>query len=189
MLASGTGFFGIGTSVDECLRDGFHTFVSAVGQVFENSSPSTQQHEGFIHGDARQPGRKSRFFFKLIKVKENLVKRLLQNFFGILPVIRDPLRYSENSPLMTNKQSLECLSISALYCGYQETGGVLIQVRGTKVVHNSVPPRHLLKRRTTRNRAIAAPKNAWDRTDWEIAERIGDDRFSAFGAASACSAI
>jgi hypothetical protein len=100
MLASRTRLFGIGTSVDEYLRNGFHIFVSALRQVFENTSPSTQKHEGFIHGDARQPGRESRLFFKVIEVKENLVKRLLQNFFGILPVIRDPLRYSENSALI-----------------------------------------------------------------------------------------
>jgi hypothetical protein len=72
MLAARTRFFGIGTSVDEYLQGRFHTFVSALGQVFENSSPSTKQHEGFIHGDARQPGRESRFFFKVIEVKKTL---------------------------------------------------------------------------------------------------------------------
>jgi hypothetical protein len=53
---------------------------------------------------------------KLAEVEESLVKTVLDNIFGILAVIRYPLRQGKNSPFVTKNQLLEGMRISAL-CG------------------------------------------------------------------------
>jgi hypothetical protein len=68
----------------------------------------------FIHGDACQPSREPRLSLKLVEMKESLVKTLLRHIFGILPVIRYPLRHGEDFLLVTKNYFLESLSISAL---------------------------------------------------------------------------
>src|ERR1700686_4411490 len=177
MLALRTDLFGIGTLVDEYLRDGLHTVVSALGQDFENSPPSAQQHQGFIHGDARQPGRESRLFFEGVEVKENFVKRLLHNIFGIFPIICYSLRHRQNSPFVTKNQLFESSCIPTLCGSHQPAVGVFIHTTRTKVFHNSVPPRHLSKRQTTLNNAIGAPKGVGGRTAGNSLKRNGDERF------------
>src|SRR5260370_13032856 len=72
-----------------------------IHQYFENSPPSTQQHEGFIHGDACQPIGEPRVFLKVVEMKESLVKALLHHIFGILPIVGYPLLRGKNAPFAT----------------------------------------------------------------------------------------
>jgi hypothetical protein len=187
-LASRTGLFGIGTLVDEYLRGGRHAVVRTLGQVFENCAPSTQQHEGFIHGDARQPSREPRLFLKVVEVKEDLVKRFLHNIFGILPIIRYSLRNGEDSPFVTKNQLVESLCISTLCGSHQHAVGVFIHITRPKLLHTSIPPRDLSKRQSTLNKAIEAPDAAGDLTTWEMADRMGDGSFQRILAGAGASA-
>jgi len=75
--------------------------------------PSTQQHECFIQGDARQPSREPRLLLKGVDMTEGFVKALLHRVLGILPVICSPLCHGENSLLVAKNQFLESLSFSA----------------------------------------------------------------------------
>jgi hypothetical protein len=67
----------------------------------EDSPLSAQQHECFIHDDGSQPRRESRFFLKAIEMKKSLMKTLLHHIFGILPVVRNPLRRGKDSSFVT----------------------------------------------------------------------------------------
>src|SRR5260370_33499689 len=78
-----------------------------IHQYFENSPPSTQQHEGFIHGDACQPIGEARLCLKVVEMKESLVKALLHHIFGIRPSVGYPLRHGKNAPLATKNQFIE----------------------------------------------------------------------------------
>jgi hypothetical protein len=74
------------------------------------------------------------------KMKEGLVKTLLRHIFGILPVIRYPLRHGENSLLVTKNQFLESLPISALCGSHQRTIGISVYTGCTRHFHESDPP-------------------------------------------------
>ena len=102
-LAPPTSLFGTWTIVHEGLRNRFQSVVGAIRKDFKDSPPSAQQHEGFVHGDASQPGRELRHFLKIIEMKKSLVKTFLDNIFGILVVIGYALRHSEDPPLVATK--------------------------------------------------------------------------------------
>jgi hypothetical protein len=127
-----------------------------------------------IHGDACQPSRKLRLFLKVAEVEENLVKTVLHNIFCVLAVIRYPQRHGKNSPFVTKNQFLEGMRIPALCGSHKRAVGVLAYITSTKDLHNSLPPRPLLKRRTTLNKAIGAPEAAGDDNGLEVADRMGD---------------
>src|SRR5260370_30756537 len=154
---------------------------------------STQQHEGFIHDNTRQPSRKLRLFLTLDEVEESLVKTVLDNIFGILAVIRYALRQGKNSPFVTKNQFLEGECLSTLCGGHQRGVGVFADISCTKGFHNSVPPGHLLKRQTTLNRAIGTPEATDDDDGLELTDRIGDgscrcmlNRAGRWSSASGC---
>src|ERR1019366_2929050 len=96
-----TGLFGAWTQVNEFPGGRLQIIVMAVWQDFVDSSPSAQQHEGFIDDDGSQPGSESRRFLKAPEMKKGLVKTLLHHIFGILPVVRYPLRRGKDVSLMT----------------------------------------------------------------------------------------
>src|ERR1700687_1789808 len=73
-------------------------------------------------------------------MKEGLVKTLLRHIFGILPVIRYPLRHGENSLLVTKNQFLESLCISALCGSHQRSVGVFVYTGCTRRFHEFYPP-------------------------------------------------
>src|SRR5260370_11825314 len=135
---------------------------------------STQQHEGFIHDNTRQPSRKLRLFLKLAELEERLVKSVLESGFEILAVLRYALRQGKNSPFVTKNQFLEGERLSTLCGGHQRGVGVFADISYTKGFHNSVPPGHLLKRQTTLNRAIGTPEATDDDDGLELTDRIGD---------------
>jgi hypothetical protein len=122
-LAPPTGLFGTGALGNECLRDGLPTVVRALRQDFENSPPSTQQHEGFIHGDACEPSREPGLFLKVVGMKESLVNTLLHYIFGILPVIRYSLSVAprQKPSIPGENQFLKCVRLSTL-CGSHQRG-------------------------------------------------------------------
>src|SRR5260221_2745856 len=160
------------TMIHKCLPHRFHTIVRALRQDFENSPPSTQQHEGFIHGDACQPSGEPRLFLKVVEMKESLVKALLHHIFGILPVVGYPLRHGKNSPFVTKNQFLEGVRLSTLCCGHQFGVGVLVYANCPKRSHESVPP--WPKRQPVRNGAIAVPDGVEKEEVLEAIGRIGD---------------
>jgi len=129
----------------------------ALGQDFENSSPSTEQHERFIHGDACQPSREARLFLEGVEMKEGLVEALLYYIFGIFPVIRYPSRHGENSLLVTKNQSLESLLISALCGSDQRAVGVFVYATSTRRFHKANPP-PLLRHEVKRNELARQPQ-------------------------------
>src|SRR5258708_26273241 len=110
---------------DARLRTRLRAIVRVLAQDFDNSSPSTEQHERFIHGDACQPSREPRLFLKPVEVKEGFVETFLRHIFRILPVIGYPLLHGENSLLVTKNQFFESLSVSALCGSHQRAVGVL----------------------------------------------------------------
>jgi len=142
-----------------------HTIVRTLRQDFEKSPPSAQQHERFIHADARQPTREPRLFLKGAEVKESFVKTVLGHIFGILSVIRYPLRYGKNSLLVTKNQFLESARISALCGSDQRTVRVSVYTRSTRRFHESEPPPPL--RQTVRETNYRASHSAY-RMDWNI---------------------
>src|ERR1039458_4441477 len=87
-----TGLFRAWIQVNQLQGSGLQIIVMDVWQNFEHSAPSAQQHECFIHDDGSQPGRESRLFLKAIEMKKSFVKTFLYHIFGILPVVRYPLR-------------------------------------------------------------------------------------------------
>src|SRR5713101_4013205 len=150
--------------VNEC-RGSRYAIVRALRQDFEKSPPSAQQHERFIHGDAGQPTGEPRLFLKGAEVKEGLLKTLLGHIFGILPVIRYPLRHGKNSLLVTKNQFLKSLCISAL-CGSDQRGvRVSVYTDSTSSFHESEPPPPL--RQTIRETNYRASHSAY-RMDWNI---------------------
>jgi hypothetical protein len=102
--------------VDKYVEAGIHLIVRRLWQIFENASPSSQQHQRFIHSDAYQPRGKLRPLFKVSEVEENFVKALLHHIFRILPVIGYAQRRGKDSPSITENQFLEGLRVSTL-CG------------------------------------------------------------------------
>src|ERR1700730_10709420 len=142
-------------------------------QDFGSSPPSTQQHEGFIHGDAYQPGRKLRFFLKVVEMQKSLVKRLLDHIFGILPVIGYALRRGKHSPRVTKNQFLEAQRLSTL-CGDHQSGvGVFVHTACTKHFHVSPLPRPS-GQQPTLNKAIAVPEAVGEEDRLEMVDRMGD---------------
>jgi hypothetical protein len=77
---------------------------------------------------------------KTAKVKEGLLQTLLRHIFGILAVIRYPLRHGEHGLLVTQNQSLERLRISALCGSYQRLVGAFVYPRCAERFHESDPP-------------------------------------------------
>jgi hypothetical protein len=125
---------------------------------------------------------------KVVEVKENLVKRLLHNIFGIIRTIRDSLRHGKNSSSVTKNQLFERPRIPALCGSHQDAVGVFVHTTLAKLFHNSQPPRDLSKRQTTVNKAKVTPKAVSDRTGWEMAEATGDGSFQRIlGSAGACA--
>jgi hypothetical protein len=107
-------------------------------------------------------------------MKEGLVKTLLRHIFGILPVIRYPLRHGENSLFVTKNQFLESVRISALCGCHQRAVGFSVNITCTNGFHNSVPPRQLLEPQTALNKAIGAPEAADDDNRLEVADKMED---------------
>src|SRR5580658_5831634 len=137
-LASPTALFRSGALINERLRTAVPV-VGILGQNFEKLALSTKQHKRLIHGDARQPGRESRLFLKVVEMKEGLVKALLRHIFGILPVIGYPLRHGENSLLVTENPFPESLSISVLCGSHQRAVGVFAYSGSIRRFHYSSP--------------------------------------------------
>ncbi len=73
-------------------------------------------------------------------MKEGLVKTLLRRIFGILPVIRYPLRHGENSLLVTKNQFLKSLRVSALCGSHQRAVRVFVYTGSARRFHESDPP-------------------------------------------------
>src|ERR1700681_3828843 len=109
-------------------------------------------------------------------MKESLVKTLLHHIFGILAIVRYPLRHGKHSPFVTKNQFLEGERLPTLCSGHQRSVGVFGHTTRTKGFHSPVPPRHLLEQRTTRKEAIGAPQAAGDNngskwlTEWGISQ-------------------
>jgi hypothetical protein len=102
------------------------------------------------------------------------VKTLLHHIFGILAIVRYPLRQGKYSPFVTKNQFLEGERLSTLCGGHQLSVGVFGHTTCTKGFHSPVPPRHLLKQQTTLNEAIGAPQAAGDNNGFEVADKMGD---------------
>ena len=137
--------------VNEC-RGTLHSIARALRQDFEKTLPLAQQHERFIHGDARQPSGEPRLFLKGIEMKEGLVKTLLGYIFSILAIIRYPLRRGENSVLVANNQFFESSRISAPGGNHQRTVRVFVYSGCKSRVHESDPSpplRHKVKKPTS----------------------------------------
>src|SRR5438309_8582903 len=117
----------------------------ALGQAFDNSTPSTEQHERFIHGNAGQPSREPGPLLKGVEMKEGLVKTLLRHILSIFPVIRNALRHGEHSLPVTKNQFLESLRISALCGSHQRAVRVLIYTGSTRRFHEFLLLRHFVK--------------------------------------------
>jgi hypothetical protein len=111
---------------------------------------------------------------KVVKMKESLVKTLLHHIFGILAIVRYPLRHGQHSPLVTKNQFLEGERLCTLGSGHQRSVGVLGHSTRTNGFHSSVPPRHLFRKRPTLNEAIGAPQAAGDDNGLEVADGMGD---------------
>src|SRR4029077_9390094 len=139
-LAPPAGFFRGGTPVHKYLRNRLPAIVRAVWQDFETSPPFPQYHEGFIHGDACQPGGKLRLFLEGVEMKEGLVKALLRDIFSILAVFRYALRHGKNSLLVARNQFLEYLRIPNLCGSHQLDVGDFVDVARAKRVHDPEPP-------------------------------------------------
>src|SRR6266446_4563929 len=90
-------------------------------------------------------------------MKEGFVKTLLHDIFGILPVIRYPLRHGQNSLLVTKNQFLESLRISALCGSDQRAVRVFVYTGSTRRFHESDPP-PLLRHEVKRNELARQPK-------------------------------
>jgi len=101
---------------------------------------------------------------KVIEVKENLVKSLLHNIFGILPILRYSSRHGKNSPFVTKNQAFESLRIPTPCGSHQRAVGVLLHTRCTKRFHDSLPPRRSVTPYPQLERAIVVP------------EAVGDER-------------
>src|SRR5437879_7818742 len=90
-------------------------------------------------------------------MNEGFVKTLLRHIFGILPVIRYPLRHGENSLLMAKNQFLESLRISALCGSHQRAVRVFVYTHSTRRFHEADPP-PLLRHEVKRNQLVRQPK-------------------------------
>src|SRR6266446_6850909 len=90
-------------------------------------------------------------------MKEGLVKTLLRHIFGILSVIRYPLRASKSSLLVRKNQFLESLSISAIYGSDQRAVRVFICACSTRRFHESDPP-PAISTQSKRNQLARQPK-------------------------------
>src|SRR6266849_2785073 len=90
-------------------------------------------------------------------MKEGFVKTLLHDIFGILPVIRYPLRHGQNSLLVTKNQFLESLRISALCGSDQRAVRVFVYTSSTRRFHESDPP-PAISTQNKRNQLARQPK-------------------------------
>jgi len=138
-LALQARFFGIEILVNEHLQTRLHPIVRILGQDFDNSPPSPEQHERFIHRDACQPSRELGFFLKSVQMKKCFVKAFLRHVFSIFPVIRNALRDGENFLAVTKNQFLESLRISTLCGGHQRFVGMFVRSCCAKRFHESNP--------------------------------------------------
>jgi hypothetical protein len=166
-LALPTGFFRIRSLVNECLQVAVRTVFRALWQDFDDSPPSTKQHEGLIHDNACQPGREPCFFLKVVEMKENLVKTLLRHVLGVLLVSGNALRHGKNSLLVTKNQFLESLLISVLGGGNKRFVGIFVRAGRARRCHESGPPLSL--RHKVRETYYRASHSAY-RMDWNIVQ-------------------
>lgn len=91
----------------------FSISFSGIKEDLAQSSPPSQQHQGFVDRDPREPTGKGRPAFEFAQVYEGPLEASLQHVLGIPLVACNTLRQSENSPLVKSNQSCKGGAIPA----------------------------------------------------------------------------
>jgi hypothetical protein len=166
-----TALLWIRSLVSEFRGHGFLALLRIVRNDCEDSSPSAQHHECFIHGDAYQPSGEQRLFLKAVEMEKGLVKALLHHIFRVLSVARNPLRHGKNSLLVTRDQLLESMSVTPLRGSYQCGVCIFAHIPCRKRFHDA-PSLFVLR---SHKAAIVLPEAIREESGVEVAGRTGNE--------------